>query len=83
MQPLISTMIKHRHGAAVSQVVHAIESGRHGDCFILHDAEGQDAAYRRLPSCMLQIQHMPSRPDILLLKDSEQGPAGKVMGISR
>ena len=48
--PDIHIKVKHRHGAAVSQIVHAIQSGRHGDCFTLHDAEGQDAGYSRLPT---------------------------------
>ena len=78
--PDITTKVKHRQGAALSQIVHAIESGRHGDCFTLHDAEGHDAGYRRLPTLMLQMRSMPSRPDIVLLEDSERGPGGRVLG---
>ena len=79
----INIKVKHRHGAAVGQIVHAIQSGKHGDCFILHDAEGQDAGYGRLPTWMLQMPRIPSRPDSLLLEDSEQAPGGHVLGISK
>ena len=48
--PDMDIKVKHRHGAAVSQIVHAIQSGRHEDCLTLHDAEGQDAGYSRLPT---------------------------------
>ena len=44
----INTKIKHRHGAAVCQIMHAVKAGLPGDCFMLYDAEGQDVAYRRL-----------------------------------
>ena len=40
----INIKVKHRHSAAVGQIVHASQSRKHGDCFTLHDAEGQDAA---------------------------------------
>ena len=81
--PDINIKVKHRHGAAVGQIVHAIQSGKHGDCFTFHDAEGQDAGYSRLPTWMLQMPRIPSRPDILLLEDSEQAPGGHVPGISK
>ena len=81
--PNINIKVKHRHGAAVGQIVHAIQSGKHGDCFTLHDAEGQDAGCGRLPTWMLQMPRIPSRPDILLLEDSEQAPGGHVLGISK
>ena len=79
--PDIYIKVKHRHGAAVSQIVHAIQSGKHGDCFTFHDAEGQDDGYSRLPAWMRQMPRIPSRPDILLLEDSEQAPGGHVLGI--
>ena len=81
--PDLNIKVKHRHGAAVGQIVQAIQSGKHGDCFTLHDAEGQDAGYCRLPTWMLQMPRIPSRPDILLLEDSEQAPGGHVLGISK
>ena len=38
--PDINIKVKHRHGAAVGQIVHAIQSGKHGGCFTLHDVDG-------------------------------------------
>ena len=75
--PDINIKVKHRHGAA------AITLAKHGDCVTLHDAEGQDAGYSRLPKWMLQMPHIPSRPDTLLLEDSEQALGGHVLGISK
>ena len=59
------------------------QAGRHGDCFTLHDAERQDAEFSRLPKWMLQMPRIPSKPDILLLEDSEQAPGGQVLGICK
>ena len=48
---------------------------------MLHDAEGHDGTYRRFPDWLLCMDRLPSRPDLVLLEGTEQGPGRQIYGI--
>ena len=50
---------------------------------MLHDAEDHDDRYRRLADWLLCMDRLPSRPDIVLLEGTEQGPSGQIYGIDK
>ena len=60
-----------------------IGMGRHGNCFILHDAEGHDGRYRRFPDWLLCMDRLPSRPHLVLLEGTEQGPGEQCYSIDK
>ena len=78
--PAIPTRVNLRHGCTVDLIAHMVGMGRHGDCFMLHDAEGHDGRYRRFPDWLLGMDRLLSRPDLVPL---EQGPGGRAHGIDK
>ena len=74
--PAINSRVKLRHGCTVDLIAHMFGMGRHGDCFMLHDAEGHDGRYRRFPDWLLDMDRLPSCPDLVLLQGTEQAQGG-------
>ena len=81
--PAITSRVKLRHGCTVDLIAHMVGVGRHGDCFMLYDAEGHDGRYRRFPDWLLGMGRLPSRPDLVLLEGTEQGPGGQIHSINK
>ena len=81
--PAINSRVKLRYGCTVDLVAHLVGMGKHGDCFMLHDAEGHDGKYRRFPDWLLSMDRLPSCPDLVLLEGTEQGPGVRISGIDK